>query len=107
MWNQAQGYVVSSPQQGMSQLREEGTFRGRLQKTEKKRLHVVNEEQVFIDTISHLKSKQNVCYNVQNAWYENVCIAGISFKFKLDSGADCNILPNYCLEKIRSFLSSS
>jgi len=53
----------------------------------------LSEDQEFtIDNVSSANDK--------NAWYENVDIYGHSVKFKLDSGAEINILPKQTLLQI-------
>lgn len=59
----------------------------------KKSVHDINNENdqddLFIDTLS----LNNVSSGSQNCWFVKMCVNCQWFKFKIDTGAECNVLP--------------
>lgn len=56
------------------------------------------EENLAIESVKVVKGKiHEMCL----AWYENVEICNNSIKFKLDTGAQVNVIPHKLLRKLR------
>lgn len=62
-----------------------------------------SEDSFFIDTL-FVESESISIINKRKAdgcWYELVAIKNTQFSMKIDTGATCNILPKYCVEKLK------
>lgn len=72
-----------------------------------KKVHQVAEESsdddLFISTISKSTSNRDDEKN----WFEEIQIQGVSIKVKLDSGAECNVIPESVANRIGGIQSTS
>lgn len=86
--------------------RSEGDKNSKSSKRPQKTVHTFEEQsddEFYINSIEHCKTNLD---NEQN-WYEEITIREQTVKVKLDTGAQCNVIPKSIVQKIGADLKES
>ncbi|GBP63384.1 Uncharacterized protein C1orf43 homolog [Eumeta japonica] len=109
MWNKSQIKKKSCFQQTVHEMQKNGHF-AKLCRTkknnankQKNRVNAIEEssnsdDEVYISTIITGEKKN---------WTENVQVGSVKFTVKLDTGAECNVLPRHLMDKAKGRLKPS